>query len=180
MNKLIHFIRLENYQHPLQDTNGILAPYTTNRIFGTGIGLNETSKHHPATDLHFDNSSNINLYATHNGIINTYRDNPKYRHYLTITKEIKDIDNIIIGKLVSIYAHIDLDLDESQYLFLDEVTVQKGELISKNLYSGTAGGPHLHFEIKYYKNSDIGNEEFYSWGKQQNFYYSIFRSLVLW
>jgi len=27
------------------------------------------------------------------------------------------------------------------------------------------GGSHLHFEIRYYRNSDMGNEEFYSWQK---------------
>ena len=169
INKLIHFIRLENYQHPFQETDGTLSPHSINREFGTGIGLNGTSQHHPATDLHPDNSANVNLYAAHDGIINTYRNNPKYRHHLTITKEIKDADDNSIGKLVSIYAHIDLDLDESQLLFLDGVSIQKGELISKNLYSGTMGGAHLHFEIICYRNSEIGNEEFYSWENNSTF-----------
>ncbi len=36
-----------------------------------------------------------------------------------------------------------------------------GDLISKNLWSGTCGGPHLHFEIRYYRPADNGTEEFY-------------------
>ncbi len=163
INKLIHFARLENYQHPFQNSNGNIAPYSITREFGVGIGINGTSQHHPAIDLHPDNPSSINIYATHEGIVNTYRDSPKYRHYLTITKEIKDSENNSIGKLVTIYAHIDLDLDESQSIKLNGVYVNKGDLISKNLYSGTAGGPHLHFEIRFYRNSEIGNEDFYNW-----------------
>lgn len=34
-------------------------------------------------------------------------------------------------------------------------------MISKNLWSGTRGGPHLHFEIRYYRPADNGTEEFY-------------------
>ncbi len=36
-----------------------------------------------------------------------------------------------------------------------------GDLISKHLYEGTRGGPHLHFEIRYYRPTDNGTEEFY-------------------
>ena len=32
---------------------------------------------------------------------------------------------------------------------------------AKHLYSGTRGGPHLHFEIRYYRSEDTGNETFY-------------------
>lgn len=163
VNEFIHFSRLEEYQHPFQNSNGDIITYSTNRQFGTGIGLGGTSQHHPAIDLHPSNPLDVALYATHEGIVNTYRDNPKYRHHLTITKEIKDSDNNSIGKLVTLYAHIDLDLDESQAIELDGLFVNKGDLISENLYSGTMGGAHLHFEFRFYRNSEIGNEEFYSW-----------------
>ena len=163
INKLIHFARHENYQHPFQDPNGNIASYSTNRAFGNGIGMNGTSQHHPAIDLHPSNSSDITMYATHEGIVNTYKDSSKYRHYLTITKEILDLENNSIGKLVTVYAHVDLDLDENQSIQLNGLHVNKGDRISKNLYSGTVGGPHLHFEVRFYRNSEIGNEEFYNW-----------------
>lgn len=163
INKFIHFARLEDYQHPFQNPNGDIAPYSKNREFGTGIGMGGTSQHHPAIDLHPSNSSDITIYAAHEGIINTYINSSKYRHYLTITKEIKDSENNSIGKLVTLYAHIDLDLDESQSIQLNGIYVNKGDLISKNLYSDTRGGPHVHFEIRFYRNSEIGNEEFYNW-----------------
>lgn len=163
INKLIHFVRLEDYQHPLQDLNGNAASYTTNRAFGAGIGMGGTAQHHPAIDLHPSNSSDFVMYATHEGVVNTYRDSPKYRHYLTVTKEIMDSENNPIGKLVTLYAHIDLDLDESQSIQLNGLYVNKGDLVSENLYSGTTGGPHLHFEIRFYRNFEIGNEDFYNW-----------------
>ncbi|MFK5880035.1 MAG: M23 family metallopeptidase [Flavobacteriaceae bacterium] len=163
LNKFIHFTRIENYQHPFKNPNGDIASYSINRAFGVGIGMGGTSQHHPAIDLHPDNLSDITIYAAHDGIVNTYRDSPKYRHYLTITKDIKDSENNLIGKLVTIYAHIDLDLDESELIQLNGLSINKGDVVSKNLYSGTMGGPHLHFEIRFYKNSDIGNEEFYHW-----------------
>ena len=169
IDNLIHFARLEDYQHPFQNPNGIIAPYTMKRSFGTGIGMGGTSQHHPAIDLHPDNTSSIAMYAAHEGLINTYIDSPKYRNYLTVTKEIKDSENRSIGKLVSLYAHIDLDLDENQSLLLNGIYVNKGDLISENLHSGTKGGPHLHFEIRFYKNSEIGNEDFYNWQNTGNY-----------
>ncbi|MFT6020696.1 MAG: murein DD-endopeptidase MepM/ murein hydrolase activator NlpD, partial [Saprospiraceae bacterium] len=45
----------------------------------------------------------------------------------------------------------------------------KGDLVSKNLYSETMGGPHLHFEIRFYRNSEIGNEDFYNWQNSGNY-----------
>lgn len=166
INKFFHFARLENYQHPFEDSNGGIIPYSTHREFGDGIGMGGTSQHHPANDLHPSNPTDVTLYAVHEGVVNTYRDSPKYRHYLTITKDLTDSENNPIGKLVTLYAHIDLDLDESELIQLNNSSVSKGDLVSANLYSGTVGGPHLHFEIRFYRNSEIGNEEFY--GSQNN------------
>ena len=163
INKFVHYARLVDFQNPFQNSNGEIASYSTNREFGDGIGLDGTSQHHPAIDLHLVNNLNLELYAAHDGIAHTFRDSPKYRHYLTITKDIKDSENITIGKLVSIYAHIDLDLDENESIQLDDLQVSKGDLVSKNLYNNTMGGPHLHFEIRYYRSNELGNEEFYSW-----------------
>lgn len=163
LNKFIYFARNVKYQHPFQDPNGDIASYSVNRDFGDGIGLGGTSQHHPALDLYPTNSSNIIMYAAHEGTINTYTNNSIYRNYLTITKNIKDLANNSIGKLVTIYAHIDLELDESQLIQLHGRYVNKGDLISENLYAGTVGGPHLHFEIRFYKNSENGNEDFYNW-----------------
>lgn len=163
INKFIHFIKLGDYQHPFENSNGDIASHTTNRRFGDGTGMGGTSQHHPAIDLHPSNPTDITIYAVHEGTIKTYKDSPKYRHYVTITKEIKDSENNAIGKLVSLYAHIDLDLDESESIQLNDLSVNKGDVVSKNLYSGTVGGPHLHFEIRFYRTSEIGNEDFYNW-----------------
>jgi len=118
INKFVHYVRLEDFQNPFQNSSGEISPYSLKRKFGDEIGLDGTSQHHPAIDLHPTNPTDITIYAAHEGIVNTYRDSPKYRHYLTITKEIIDSDNHPIGKSVSIYAHIDLDLDESESINL--------------------------------------------------------------
>ncbi|MEA3285932.1 MAG: T9SS type A sorting domain-containing protein [Candidatus Marinimicrobia bacterium] len=67
-----------------------------------------------------------------------------------------------IGKLVTLYAHIDLDLDFVDGLDLDGQYAEKGDTISLNLYSGTVGGLHLHFEIRFYRPDELGDETFYS------------------
>lgn len=73
------------------------------------------------------------------------RDAPKYREYVAVSTDVFDEQNQLIGKLVTIYAHVDLDLDldEANSLFVDGISVQAGELISAHLYSGTVGGGHI-------------------------------------
>jgi hypothetical protein len=60
----------------------------------------------------------------------------------------------VIGKRVTLYVHVDLDLDEAGGLSLDGQIVKAGGLISQHLYSDTVGGPLLHFEIRYYRADD--------------------------
>lgn len=163
INKFVHFVRIEDFQNPFQNSKGEISSYSVHRDFGDGIGMGGTSQHHPAIDLYSAENTDVSIYATHNGLVKTYRDSPKYRHYLTITKDVKDSENIVIGKLVSLYAHLDLDLDESESIDLNGMMVNKGDLVSKHLYSGTVGGAHLHLEIVYFRNYEPEEEEFYSW-----------------
>lgn len=67
----------------------------------------------------------------------------------------------ILGKMVTIYGHIDLNLDSLDNRLLNGQFVSQGDTVSKHLYSGTVGGPHLHFEIRYYRPGDTGDEKFY-------------------
>jgi murein DD-endopeptidase MepM/ murein hydrolase activator NlpD len=176
INTFVHFVRLGEYNNPFQNPEGEIVSYTTKRKFGDGVGMGGTSQYHPAIDLHPANAA-TDMYAAHDGIVTTYRDKPKYRDYLTITKEIKDLENNPIGKLVTIYAHIDLDLDEGQSVQLNGLHVNKGDIVSKNLYSGTLGGPHLHFEIRFYRISEIGDEDFYNWQNTEEY---TTQSLGIW
>ncbi|MDF7822964.1 M23 family metallopeptidase [Pontiellaceae bacterium B12227] len=151
--------------HPLENPEGRMPDYRIPRwgAFGAGKGPTRTEQHHPAEDLHIgQRETAVELYAAHDGIISTVRDAPKYRHYISITKIITDPDGRELGKLVTLYGHVDLDLDEAAGLNLNGKTVKAGELISKHLYGQTRGGPHLHFEIRYYRPTDRGTEEFYS------------------
>ena len=164
VNKFIYYVRQEQFQHLLEDESGQIPQYTvpSSGKFGVGKGPNGTSEHHPADDLHVGNSeTNVNIYAVHDGYVTTFRDAPKYRHYLSITKDITDDNGQLIGRMVTLYAHIDLDLDEVNSLIMNEQYVSKGDIVSKHLYSGTMGGPHLHFEICYYRPEDTGTETFY-------------------
>ena len=164
VNTSIHFARQNQFQHPLVDPTGNAPPYSipTNGEFGVGKGPTGTSSHHAAIDLHLENNATeVDLFAAHDGHIAIYRDAPKYRHYLSITKNIEDSTGIVLGKMVTLYAHIDLDLDSTDNLQLDGQFVTQGTLVSKHLYAGTVGGPHLHFEIRYYRIEDAGTETYY-------------------
>ena len=169
INKYIYYTRLTTFQNPFKRPDGKISTYNIKRKFGDGIGMGGTSQHHTAIDMHLTNNEPENMYASHDGYLETYKNSSKYRHYLSITKEIKDDNDLIIGKLVSIYAHIDLDLDQKQLLQLNKTFVKAGDLISKNLYSETEGGAHLHFEIRFYRITDSGKEDFYNW-KNSNDY----------
>jgi len=152
------------FHHPLEDKRGSVPSFTAPAwgAFGAGKGPTRTEQHHPATDLKVaGGETDVELYAAHNGIISTVRDAPKYRNYISITQIIKDAKGKELGKLVTLYGHVDLDLDETDGLSMNGKRVKAGDLISKNLWSGTKGGPHLHFEIRYYRPSDDGTEEFY-------------------
>jgi murein DD-endopeptidase MepM/ murein hydrolase activator NlpD len=156
--------RTEPFHHPLESGTGGIPEYRVPGMgrFGAGKGPTGTEQHHPATDLHVGNrETQVELFAAHDGLVSTVRDAPKYRHYIAITKPIMDEAGKELGKLVTLYGHVDLDLDEAAGLSMDGKQVKAGDLISKNLYAGTRGGPHLHFEIRYYRPADSGNEEFY-------------------
>jgi len=156
--------------HPLETPKGKVPDYAVPFFgtFGAGKGPSKTKQHHPATDLKVDGGeTDVELYAAHDGVISTIRDAAKYRHYISITKVITDEEGKELGKLVTLYGHVDLDLDEKDGLELNGKTVKAGELISKNLYEGTRGGPHLHFEIRYFRPDDDGTEEFYGFKQTQ-------------
>ncbi|MGE0569217.1 MAG: T9SS type A sorting domain-containing protein [Bacteroidia bacterium] len=166
LNKLVHFAHQIPFRHPLKDSLGQLPAISTptNGDWGAGKGPGGTAEHHPAIDLHVGtNQTLVNMYAAHDGTVNTFKNSTKYRHYLTIKNDIKDSLGNILGKIVTIYAHLDLDLDSAAGLQMNGVVVNKGDLVAKNLYSGTMGGPHMHLEIRYYRNADLGDEEYYGW-----------------
>jgi len=165
LNTFVHFARLTPFQNPVENSSSQIPTYTITRGFGEELTQNEIIlQHHPAIDLHFENNqADIEMFASMDGYIQTYEDAPKYRDYLSITKDVEDNEGNILGKIVVIYAHIDLELDIANGLLMEGQYVNKGDLVSNHLYSQTVGGPHLHYEIRYYKTSDVGNEEFYGW-----------------
>ena len=150
--------------HPLQNSDGSIPDFHVPAmgVFGAGKGSTKTQQHHPAVDLHVGSrQTEVELFAAHGGVVSTFRDAPKYRHYVSITKTITDEAGHELGKLVTLYGHVDLDLDEADGISMDGQRIKAGDLISKNLYADTRGGPHLHFEIRYYRPSDSGTEGFY-------------------
>ncbi len=164
INTFVHFARLISFNHPLQNPSGQMPEYSTplNGEFGAIKGFDPNKQHHAALDMHVGNNETaVNLYAAYDGYVSTTQDVLKYRDYLAITKNVTNESGSEIGKIVALYAHIDVDLDINDGLNLNGSNVVKGQLISKNLYSGTVGGPHLHFEIRYYRNTDIGTESYY-------------------
>jgi Secretion system C-terminal sorting domain/Peptidase family M23 len=164
VNKFIYYAREIRFHHPLENSEGFIPSIYTPAMgqFGAGKGPTRTQQYHPAIDMHVGNDEvDVNIYAAFDGYIATYKDAAKYRDYISLVTEVKDENNNVLGKVRVIYGHVDLLLDEADNIKLDGKFVQKGELISKHLYSGTMGGPHLHFEIRYYRPGEKGNEDFY-------------------
>jgi len=164
LDLLLLVCQADDFHHPLANGQGQIPEFTVPvvGVFGAQKGPDGAAQHHAAVDLHVQNRATaVNVYAAHDGVVATFRDADKYRQYVSISKNILDRSGAVLGKLVTLYAHIDLDLDEADGLILNGATVLAGDLISQHLYAGTVGGPHLHFEIRYYRPTDIGREEFY-------------------
>ena len=164
VNKFVYFSRNEVFHHPFMDADSNVPDIVISEIgkFGAGKGPQGISEHHPAVDIYLKGGiTKHNIYAAYDGIIKTEKDGGIYRHYISLTKDIIDDDGKSLGKIVTIYGHVDLDLDEQESVEMNGQTVKKGDLISKNLYAGTMGGPHLHFETRYYRPDDAGDEKFY-------------------
>ena len=174
VDRFISSARKESFHHPLMNESGKTPGFSVpgRGQFGAGKGPGGDKQHHPAVDFHVANSeTEVAVYAAHGGTVSTFRDAPKYRQYLAITQEVTAENGDVLGKIVTIYAHIDLDLDETGGLSMNGRIVRKGDLVSNHLYSGTRGGPHLHFEIRYYRPDDNGTETFYGFrfpGKQNS------------
>jgi len=116
--------------HPLENKKGRTPDYIVPNFgkFGAGKGPTQTEQHHPATDLKVEGGeTDVELYAAHDGVIFTVRDAPKYRHYISISKIITDEKGNELGKLVTLYGHVDLDLDEKDGLKLDGKQIKAGE-----------------------------------------------------
>jgi len=164
INKFVFFARAIPFRNPLEDSFGNIPSYTipAEGTFEVGKGPGGTAEHHAANDLHVGTDDTlVTMYAAHDGYVNTYYGALKYRDYLTITTDVKDDNNVVLGKMVTIYGHLDLAHDTTAGLFMDGQYVNQGDLVSNYLYSGTVGGPHLHLEIRYYRLADLGTESFY-------------------
>ena len=161
VNRFFFFARQAAFHHPLEDLSGQLRSFSVPTMgeFGAPKGA---FQHHAAVDLHVEHGeTDVALYAPYDGYVTTVRDAPKYRHYISITKNVEDDHGQVVGRLVTLYGHVDLDLDEADSLFMDGQSVGSGDLVSNHLFAGTVGGPHLHFEIRYYRPDYLGNETFY-------------------
>ena len=162
VDNYLHFARSVPFQLPFIDSTGGAPDYSIGRSFGEGIGPGGTGSHHPAIDYYMNSTGNkVNLYAPCDGYVEIDGSVDRYRHFVSITHEIYDSSSHFLGKMKVILAHIDLDLDAADGILPNGTYVKKGALISGNLYSGTMGGPHLHLEIRYYRPTDLGDEDFY-------------------
>lgn len=165
VNRFVYCAGQVAFHHPLVDASGqkpSCAVPSWGEFGATKPAWGTPQSYHPASDLRVgEGETDVQLFAAHDGVVSVYRDADKYRHYLAITKVVVDADGVLVGRIFTLYGHIDLDLDEADGLWMDGTVVQKGELVSQNLYSGTMGGPHLHFEIRYYRADEAGDEEFY-------------------
>jgi len=164
MDRFIYYSQTESFHHPLKNSLGQIPPFevSSRGMFGADKGRPDPVQYHPAVDISVESGeTNVNLFAVYAGYVTTYKDADKYRQYLAISNNVVASNGDILGKIVTVYAHIDLDLDEAESLLMSGQYVNKGDLVSKHLYLYTTGGPHLHFEIRYYKPGDNTDTEFY-------------------
>jgi murein DD-endopeptidase MepM/ murein hydrolase activator NlpD len=157
VNKFVYFAKLDPFHHPLEDGSGTIPTYST-PAHGDWLAQKNNVQNHPAVDLHVNNGqTNVNIHAAHDGIISIGLGSPKYRNYLFVRKDVVDDKGTVLGKLVTIYAHLEL----TNPLVTEGEFVKKGDLIDNQLYDGTMGGPHMHFEVRYYRAADEGTEDYY-------------------
>jgi hypothetical protein len=169
VNKYVYFARQIPFQHPFANSNGDTPNLVITRAFGSVVGQSANTEYHNAKDMKVqgNNDTIVALFASIDGVINTYRNDSKFRDYLSITKNVIDSSGTSLGKIVVIYAHIDLNLDSLDNRNLNGLVINRGDTVSKHLYAETAGSAHLHYEIRYYRNSEIGTEDYY--GKPSGF-----------
>ena len=163
-NTFVHYARLEVFHHPLEDPTGRNARLQAARVGCVWRGQGTDGRRRASPGYRYQGGRRRDKRCAvrrprRGG--HDLRDADKYRHYLAITKTVEDDSHQAIGKIVTIYGHIDLDLDEGGGLTMNGQTVARGDLVSRHLYSGTVGGPHLHFEIRYYRAGEVGTEGYY-------------------
>lgn len=152
VNKFLYFAHASQFANPYGDN----ADYVVRREFTDPMP--NGSQNHPATDMHpSDGGATIDVYAAHSGRATLFMGAPKYRDYIAVSTDVTDGDGTVIGQIVTIHAHLEL----TQPYIADGTVVAKGDLIQEVLYEETRGGPHLHFEIRYYRAGDDGTEDFY-------------------
>ena len=164
VDALLSTSRATPLHHPFKDKAGKIPSLQALPMgkFGSSKGPAAAATHHPAVDLRVGNKETaVTLYAAHDGVVSTVKDAARYRQYMAITRTIKDSGGQALGKLVTLYGHVDLDKDEAAGLKMNGKTVSAGEVVSTNLYAGTVGGPHLHLELRYYRPDDSATEDFY-------------------
>lgn len=160
INEILYRSRRDGLHHPLQGKT--LPNYTIFRDFCDVVGRNPNYQYHPARDFYVENkATEVGIYASHDGIVDTCTSIARYRHNISITKTIFNDKGIELAKLTTVYAHVDLDLNTIKLTAGD--SVKRGDIICSHLYSGTMGGPHLHFEIRFYDKTAKGLEDFYAW-----------------
>jgi hypothetical protein len=68
--------------------------------FGAGKPPWKSVQYHPAWDFKVGGGeTEVQVYAAHDGQVTTFRDAPKYRHYLAITKPVTDEQGKVPGEI---------------------------------------------------------------------------------
>ena len=167
--EFLYYAHQMDFYDPISTEDHVIS--TNFGSFGSLKGRAPNYEYHPAIDLKVDNNETIvNIYAVFDGLVKVYTDQAKYRDMLTLETEVRNDNGDLLGSILIIYAHIDVADDLLDNMNPDKQDVQKGDTLSMNLYEGTVGGPHLHFEIRYYLNTDdISGGYFEYYGSKMNF-----------
>jgi len=171
VNKFVHFAR-DQYQ--MMDPLYYSDSYTVSSEFMEDRG----SKLHAGVDLaplpgEYVSYSDWQAYdmpeewgywvnAAHDGYMKVRRELQGYGQSIYISDTVFDDRNKAIGKVTTVYGHLDKDyMDEYAGWDNEGDYVNEGYEIGYMGNTGTSSGAHLHFEIRYYKPGANGTETYY-------------------
>jgi len=119
IDNFLSYARKVKFFHPLNDIQDEKTTPIVGHLGSKKQLPGMCDRHHPAMDMH-PTTTEVNIYAAHDGYLtrNTYQEID--RHILTILRDIADNDGNLIGKLVTIYLHLNLDKDPADFIDINK------------------------------------------------------------
>lgn len=156
-DKMIKSAQKIKFYYPVSKDYSITSRFAAPR--GEGI--------HTGVDIGVP--ENKEVYAAHDGYVkmagweNPNNQSQGYGKRVYLMRHVYDDYGINVGKLTTLYAHLNrIDVSVNDWLPHPLMGNPNDAKIGLSGNTGHSTGPHLHFEIRYYRPGDGGTEPFYS------------------